>query len=561
MKELKLTINKENYLNNIRYTFSNSQTIFHEMIQNSIRAKATDIEIIVEADETERKVNSITITDNGVGVTDSQVLFSIADSDWDSETMEAKRPFGFGFIAALNAGGHIEIESNNFRIAEYTDCILDQETFTEETLDTPRTGTRIKISDVNEELSKLILDNAYSPTDKLIKTNFLNWCRGYSANITINGEAVDNSWSIDKLMSNEKFSSYEFEFGTLFIPNFITSHCSAEYILQGKIMDSRVHYSIDSETVIVHLKDDTPAVMPDREKLKNAKTVKDATSKAYIAFMRQWVQDYLNNHNIDELNNNAIVQKRALNFAPELLNDIEIIPHELATRTDDFSMDLTDYCRGHVHMKSSWTKDEYKDFILVEAPSSFDNYEPSNNVVVQHMISLPERFLFVDTHKLHVGHWLKSAVKPLESFKATVKTEGKSKNFCVEIDEINEGAFCEDIYTTLEDYEGIGQPDFVTDKGELLATNYCIRYPTFLRELSSFDREGSTDISYLDEKMFEIESLLKRFSAKDVASSVKLTLDDARFFDTVQLMRNKRFEVSVDEKGNVEVIEVETEAA
>ncbi|MGR5347320.1 ATP-binding protein [Vibrio mediterranei] len=561
MKNLKLKINQENYLKNVRHSFSNSQTIFHEIIQNSIRAKATTIDITVEIDESKRKVTAITIADNGIGVSDPQVLFSIADSDWDSETMRAKRPFGYGFIAALNAGGFIEIESNNFRIAESTNSIFDQETFQAQTLDTVRAGTSVKMSQINEEISRLIFDNSYAPTAILIESKFSNWCRGYSVNINVNGQLVENAWAYDRLKNSADFDSHTFEHGTLFIPKQITQLWQVGYVLQGKNMSHRSNHSIGDEIVIVHLNDDTLAVMPDREQLKNAEIVRDSVRKAFSSFMRNWVRNYLSKHDVETLAKDVIAQQRALNFAPELLNDIELIPHNLGINTDDFSMDLTDLDSGHVHTKLSWLKEEYRHFILVESPIPYDNYQPENNIVVQHMISRPDQFMFVCTTKLDDGHWLKTAVRPLESFKATMKTEGQSESFCVDIDEIIHGAVADNIYTTLEGIEGVGTPSYVTAEGSLYISGYYRHNNAFIRELSTFDRDGFTDMSYLEEKTFEIESLIKRFSAEDVASTVKLTLDDVRFSDTLQLMRNKRFEIEVDENGQVQVTETTAEAA
>lgn len=101
----------------LRVTFSNSKTVLAELLQNSRRAGATVVEILLE-DETLR------IRDNGCGIADFRVLFAIARSGWDEATQRADAPYGAGFLAAAFACEGLVITSRGQQLVAETSRII-----------------------------------------------------------------------------------------------------------------------------------------------------------------------------------------------------------------------------------------------------------------------------------------------------------------------------------------------------------------------------------------------------------------------------------------------------
>lgn len=101
----------------LRVTFTNSKTVLAELLQNSRRAGATVVEILLEGE-------TLRIRDNGCGIADFRVLFAIARSGWDEATQRADAPYGAGFLAAAFACEGLVITSRGQRLAAATAHIV-----------------------------------------------------------------------------------------------------------------------------------------------------------------------------------------------------------------------------------------------------------------------------------------------------------------------------------------------------------------------------------------------------------------------------------------------------
>jgi hypothetical protein len=114
-----LKVNQGNLVKNLRFSFTDSCTVIAELMQNARRAGATQVEIDF-APETK----TLVVRDDGCGIDCYQTLFTIAESGWDAEIVEQEHPFGLGFLSALFACGHLEVESKGGRISMPTGEIL-----------------------------------------------------------------------------------------------------------------------------------------------------------------------------------------------------------------------------------------------------------------------------------------------------------------------------------------------------------------------------------------------------------------------------------------------------
>ena len=111
MQSVPLKVYEEKLVKHLRLSFSNATTVLGELMQNARRAHATQV-----AFEYDEAAGRLSVTDDGCGIADMQMLVSIADSGWDAETMRTEHPFGMGFLAAVYAAEHLTVESRGARI-------------------------------------------------------------------------------------------------------------------------------------------------------------------------------------------------------------------------------------------------------------------------------------------------------------------------------------------------------------------------------------------------------------------------------------------------------------
>jgi len=117
--ETALRVNQEKLVNNLRFSFTNATNVVSELMQNSRRAGATQVEI-----DFVPETKTLTVRDDGCGIGDYQTLFTLAESGWDAETIENEMPFGLGFLSALFSSQHLEVESKGGRVSMSTADIL-----------------------------------------------------------------------------------------------------------------------------------------------------------------------------------------------------------------------------------------------------------------------------------------------------------------------------------------------------------------------------------------------------------------------------------------------------
>jgi hypothetical protein len=80
------------------------RTVFNELLQNSRRAGATEVTILLEAtlDDAFKKYVHVTFSDNGRGVESPEPLLRLAGRGWDDATEDIEDPAGMGFFCLSN---------------------------------------------------------------------------------------------------------------------------------------------------------------------------------------------------------------------------------------------------------------------------------------------------------------------------------------------------------------------------------------------------------------------------------------------------------------------------
>lgn len=143
---VELKVNVINQLKLLRQsTFKDIYCFLDEDVQNAQRAKATEVRITVDR----CGKGTVTIENNGDVLTNPQVLFSIAESDWDEEVKNSENPFGMGFFSNITVSNLINVHSGNTYITfDVEDMICTN-------------NTEIKVEEIDEYYDgfKLILNN------------------------------------------------------------------------------------------------------------------------------------------------------------------------------------------------------------------------------------------------------------------------------------------------------------------------------------------------------------------------------------------------------------------
>jgi hypothetical protein len=179
VKTIKAQVNTKALLKNASSLFSGDfKDIATELLQNSRRAEASQVEITVDEDK-------ITFKDNGTGIQDPSVVLNIATSNWDDEIVNSEHPAGMG-VFSLAARKGVVIRSQDWT------CELTPESFSglEEVSvikTEPIKGTSISFLLNDTELKAHYKGKSvwYYDLESLV--------RYYPVNVNINGEKAKQS--------------------------------------------------------------------------------------------------------------------------------------------------------------------------------------------------------------------------------------------------------------------------------------------------------------------------------------------------------------------------------
>ena len=239
-----LAVNNQRLVNNLRYAFTQKETVIAEMMQNARRAGATRVSIRYDAGS-----QTLTVEDNGCGIRDFQRMLTVAESGWDEETKAEEHPFGMGFFSALFCAGRVEISSLGQRLDFVSADALAFETLQVQETEEHVEGVRIRLIGL-------------AISESQVACAVRKYASGFPIPVTYNGHPQERSDALDQL---------DFQPCSIGMVHLAPSANFTAY-LQGIQVYRFHHYQHvgKASDSIVHLDHTFRGRMPDRDSLVDA---------------------------------------------------------------------------------------------------------------------------------------------------------------------------------------------------------------------------------------------------------------------------------------------------
>lgn len=175
MNMTQLSVNSENLVKHLRFSFTQATTVLGELMQNARRAGATFVSF--DYDEATRQ---LTVRDNGSGIDCLLTLLTVAESGWNTELIEREHPFGVGFLSALFACESIGVNSKGGRFTALTEDILSFQSVT------------ISPAIDWDGITTITLQG-FKPAAHHIESHLNRLAKGFPINVLFNGIALERS--------------------------------------------------------------------------------------------------------------------------------------------------------------------------------------------------------------------------------------------------------------------------------------------------------------------------------------------------------------------------------
>lgn len=306
-EEVRVQVNTKQLLNNSRFAFTNRSMILRELLQNGRRAGATRIKVSTPDEET------LVVEDDGCGISDMQLLLTVAESGWDEATRESETPYGLGFLSAIYVAETIRVQSGNKVLAAATADLLDLKSVTIEVVDTAVAGTRIEVR--GGQLRHVIANTVkMSPHGHYSLSKAV---RGFPIPVVYEGVEVERTSALDNT-----FEPFRCGWIRLSLNRIAEDRLSPEIYLQGIQVKSGSY-----DGVTCHLDcSQFRGRMPDRDTLVEAEESFRSIKEAIDEFAREkLIQEKQRMNYEDFIRTYGAVCSKHAQFV-DLLNDVDYVP-------------------------------------------------------------------------------------------------------------------------------------------------------------------------------------------------------------------------------------------
>jgi hypothetical protein len=99
--------------------------VWVELLQNPRHTNAARVDVSIDESQSRPGTGTITIHDNGLGISDFQALLGLGGSGWEGETQIKEDPAGMGFFALCRS--EVQVHSGNHRVHLSPDVFLGKD--------------------------------------------------------------------------------------------------------------------------------------------------------------------------------------------------------------------------------------------------------------------------------------------------------------------------------------------------------------------------------------------------------------------------------------------------
>ena len=394
MNEVAMKVNQANLVNSLRFSFTNKTNVFSELMQNSRRAQATQVNFNFCSE-----TKTLQVVDDGCGIDSIETLLTVAESGWDAELIAIEHAYGMGFLSALFACRHISIISKSGSIAVDTDAVLDFKPVTITPVNDWNGVTTITLHDVDLAADQIV--------------GVLRRCaRGFPIPVLFNGEHLERPAAMD--------SGLDFvttDIGAVYLHGLqepIGAQYEFDLYLQGlPIYSSDRYYS--SRRHIIHLDSARfHARLPDRDKLiDEAEVIKQVHVMLAVAIEKRLL--LLKAEKTPEEFVRFYDMMRHWNLL-KLLNDVPVVPVEALSEISCYPVCDTElFDEFELRVDKALTRAE----IAARGVVSIDD-DISLDGSARYLFAREKDYLIYDG-KLDSGHWLQPLVRDLNAEELTIE--------------------------------------------------------------------------------------------------------------------------------------------
>lgn len=379
MSTIQLKTDQNRLIANLRHAF-NPSSMLGELLQNARRAQAEEIHVTVEGD-------TLTVSDDGIGIDNLQNLIFIAHSSWSEELQARENAFGLGALSTLYFADRLSVHSRDQAFTARTGQIISGEAIV--VYHKPyRAGTELRLEGVKPPQAGLDLRT-------WVGQELLRLCEAFPVRVWFNGEEVprpltrpDRRWR-------------ETAMGKVRV-NLSGSHTQWRCFLQG-LPIGRVPSFCEHQIIL--LPDDTLAKLPDRQHLLNEAQdhtrIQAAVSQAYrealiekkaelaaSEFCEHYAEICLNSSNAD------------------LLNDVPFIPRGWFR---DWNLEPAGFRRYWDHYRTEGVvcREAVEELGVWEIETD-ESDEPTAEVFLE-----AAQAYLLQEQRLHSEHWLRQIVRTI----------------------------------------------------------------------------------------------------------------------------------------------------
>jgi uncharacterized OsmC-like protein len=389
--QIQMSLNETGFLKNLNSIFTSSTKVLNELCQNADRANATRVTIELTKEDDQ---DCLYISDDGCGISDWQKLLTIADSGWTGDVLKSN-PYGMGFLSAIFGCTTIEVHSKGKKFTASCDDILNRKPVSIEDTDS-FSGTIIIMRGISAELSKYV---SRSQRFGLSSNSIHSLGYGYDIEIEVavygQSEILKQTHAKCTLDSHGAYEKHSFEYGTIYYLKESLS-TSFEAYLQGS---SILRYG--SGTPVVHLNDDVPARMPDRQNLLEENKVSEVIKTELIFLIEKVLTEKVPTfEKLDDTEKLKFIQI-ASKYCPHVLNCVDYLDWKIVTKSERMNLSRRQFDSSPE--PSIYTRNELENARVIYEMPEYE--EETSNANLVYLKMQPDVF-FVDSSTLDGDHWI-----------------------------------------------------------------------------------------------------------------------------------------------------------